>query len=396
MKRLIAAVSLVLLVTAFAYAQKEAPKPNVNKALTLAKQGKFDEAKAIVDAVPTHSKTQDDEKAWFYRGLVYIAMDTSSTYKGGADNVKVGAEALTKATEIAQKSGKKLAVMDEASQMSVPLEDLIARFNYAFLIKGDKLFGQEKFADAVVQFEKGLTLKPDTAIYRYAGYAAHNAGDVDKAIVFIGQYVENGGNNAQAIFLRVGSIYEYKKDFELALKAAREGLKIVPNENNLRQIELNCLIELKRYEEATQNLLASLKANPKDVESNYLLGALYEELKNSDEAKKYFKKCLEIDPKFLKAALSMARYGNIGFQSVKREMDGLDFKKDKDKLLALDKLYLERLREAAVLWESCEKISPNEREVLENLQLIYSPSQLDDKVKYATIEKKMKINGFLE
>ena len=394
MKRLITAVSLVLLVTAFAYAQKEAPKPNVNKALSLTKQGKFDEAKAIVDAVPTHSKTQEDEKAWFYRGLIYIAMDTSSTYKGGNDNVKIGAEALEKAAKLA--GDKKLAVMDEATQMSMPLEDIISRFNYAFLIKGDKLFAQEKFAEAVVQFEKGLTLKPDTAIYRYAGYAAHNANDVDKAIDFIGKYVENGGNNAQAIFLRVGSIYEYKKDFEMALKAARDGLKIVPNENNLRQIELNCLIELKRYEEATQNLLTSLKANPKDVESNYLLGALYEELKNSDEAKKYFKKCLEIDPKFLKAALSMARYGNIGFQSVKREMDGLDFKKDKDKLLALDKLYLEKLREAASLWESCEKISPNEREILENLQLIYSPSQLDDKVKYAAVEKKMKINGFLD
>lgn len=394
MKRLITAVSLVLLVTAFAVAQKEAPKPNVNKALSLAKQGKFDEAKAIIDAVPTHSKTQEDEKAWFYRGLVYIAMDTSSTYKGGNDNVKVGAEALEKAAKLA--GDKKLAVMDEATQMSIPLEDLIARFNYAFLIKGDKLFNQEKFEEAVVQFEKGLTLKPDTAIYRYAGYAAHNANNVDRAIEFMGKYIENGGTNAQAIFLRVGSIYEYKKDFEMALQAAREGLKIVPNENNLRQIELNCLIELKRYEEATKNLLNSLKANPNDVESHYLLGALYEELKNSDEAKKSFKRCLEIDSKFLKAALSLARYGNIGFQTVKREMDGLDFKKDKEKLLALDKQYLEKLREAAALWENCEKINPNEREVLENLQLIYSPSQLDDKVKYAAIEKKMKINGFLE
>lgn len=395
MKQILTA-ALAFVMAANLVAQKEAPKPNVNKALTLAKQGKFDEAKAIVDGVPTHSKTMADDKAWFYRGIVYIAMDTSSTYTGGGDNnVSIGAEAFKKAVELAGPKGK-LAIIDNATGESQTMESLIGAFNYAFLIKGDKLFNAEKFTDAVKQFEKGLTLRPDTAIYRYAAYAAHNGGNVDQAIVFIENYIANGGTNSQAIFLRVGSLYEFKKDYEAALAASREALKSYPNDGNLRQIEFNCLIELKRYKEATDNLLQSVKGNPNDVEALYLLGALYEEQKETALAKEHFAKCLKVDPKYLKAALALARYGNIGFQNVKQEMDKLDFKKDKQKLLELDKVYLDKLREASGLWENCEKIAPNEREVLENLWRIYSPSQLDDKAKYAAVEKRMKINGFLD
>ena len=388
-------VAMVLMMAASLFAQKEAPKPNVNKALTLAKQGKFAEAKAIVDGVPTHEKTKDDSKSWFYRGIIYVAMDTVAGAPGGSENVVTAAEAFRKAGELAGPKGK-LSLTDAATGESKSLDDLIAGFNYAFLIKGDKFFNEEKFSEAVQQFEKGLILKPDTAIFRYAGYAAHNANDVDKAITFIEKYIANGGTNSQAIFLRIGSLYEFKKDYEATLKACRDRLAVAPNDANVRQIELNCLLQLGRYKEATDNLLNVVKANPNDVESLYLLGALYEEQKNSDEAKKYFQKCRTIDPKFLKAALSMARYGTIGFQKVKEEMDALDYKKDKAKLEQLDKTYLQKLRDAAVLWEECERLSPNEREVLENLWRIYSPSQLDEKVKYAAVEKKMKLNGFFD
>src|SRR6185503_2484266 len=78
--------------------EKEAPKPNVNKALNLLRQGKFDEAKAIVDGVPTHEKTMNDAKSWYCRGLVYAAMDTSAAYKGESKgNAKIAGEAFAKA-----------------------------------------------------------------------------------------------------------------------------------------------------------------------------------------------------------------------------------------------------------------------------------------------------------
>jgi tetratricopeptide (TPR) repeat protein len=393
MKR-IASLALLIAFGIAAYAQKEAPKPNVNKALALARQGKYDEAKAIVDAVPSHEKSKIDDKSWFFRGIVYVAMDTSSAYNTTGENYSaVAAEAFAKATELAGPKGK-LSIMDTNSGATQTLPDLIKFFNNIFLFKGDKLFGQEKFPEAIAQFRKGLALSPDTAIFRYAGYAAHNANQPDQTIEFLTKYLDNGGTNSQALFLWVGSIYEYKKDFELALAAARRAMQINPSEANYRQIELNCLIELKRYQEAADNLQGTIAKNPKDIETLYLIGALNEELGKPDQAKEYMKRALEVDPKYMKAAIAIARYGNRGFVDVKQQMDQLDYKKDRAKLEQLDKQYVEKLREAAAGWENCEKIDPKEREVLENLELIYG--RLDDKVKLVPIQNKMKSLGYYE
>jgi tetratricopeptide (TPR) repeat protein len=392
MKRLIVILFVVgVAFTGMAQKEKEAPKPNINKALNLTRQAKFDEAKAIVDGVPTHEKTKGDAKAWYVRGIVYAAMDTSSKYTGGAtDNTKTAGEAFNKAFEIAGPKALILSVIDNGETLMIA--QAVDRFNGKFLNRGDKLFKEEKFKEAVTQFEKGLDLKPDSSIYQYAGYAAYNGEDIDKAILYIGKYMEMGGKNEQAAFLRVGSIFELKKDYEKAVVAAREALKIFPNNANIRKIELNSLISLKRYEEATENLKGALKADPKDVESNFLMGALYEELQKREEAIKYFEIAHNLDPKHLNSALAIAKIRDIeGYKKTKMEMDKLDYKKDKAKLEALDKEYVTKMNEALVRWEEIAKIDPNHVDVLGNLYLLYGQLEMKDKLN-ATISR-MKANG---
>jgi tetratricopeptide (TPR) repeat protein len=377
--------------TGQAQKEKEAPKPNTNKALNLARQGKFDEAKAIVDGVPTHEKTKLDAKAWFTRGIVYAAMDTSSKYTGSAtDNTKIAGEAFNKAYEIAGPKSTTLSVIDNAETLTI--NQAVSSFNTKFLARGDKLFKEEKYKEAVLQFEKGLDLKQDSSIFQYAGYAAYNAEDIDKAILYIGKYMEMGGRNEQAAFLRVGSLFEYKKDFEKSVVAAREALKLFPNNVNLRKIELNSLINLKRYEEATENLKNSLKADPKDVESLWLMGALYEELQNRPEAIKYFEEAFKINPKHLNSALAVAKIRDLeGYKKTKAEMDKLDYRKDKAKLEALDKEYLAKLNESLKMWEEISKIDQNHADVLGNLYLLYGQLEMKDKLTQ-TIAR-MKANG---
>jgi tetratricopeptide (TPR) repeat protein len=394
MKRLtMLVIALVMAFTVWAQKdkEKEPPKPNTNKALNLIRQSKFDEAKAIVDGVPTHSKTKDDAKAWYVRGLVYAAMDTSSKYTGTAtDNVKLAGEAFNKALAIAGPKALTLSVIDNTETLIIT--QAITRINGTFISRGDKLFKEEKFKEAMLQFEKGLDIVPDSSIYQYAGYAAYNAEDLDKAILYIGKYMEMGGKNEQAAYLRVGSLFEFKKDYEKSVVAAREAMKLFPNNKNLRQIELNSLIQLKRYEEATENLKASIKADPKDVESYYLMGALYEELKNRPEARNYFEQANKLDPKHLPSALAMAKIKDIeGYRATKEAMDKLDYKKDKAKLEALDKEYLTKMNESLAMWEGISKIDQNHQDVLGNLYILYG--QLDMKEKLAAVIARMKANG---
>jgi tetratricopeptide (TPR) repeat protein len=392
MKRLmLMLLTLVVTLTVQAQKEKEAPKPNTNKALNLTRQGKFEEAKAIVDGVPTHEKTMSDAKSWLSRGIVYAAMDTSSKYTGGAkDNTKIAGEAFTKALALAGPKAASVTVIDNGETLDI--KSVMARFNSKFLGRGDNLFKQEKFKEAVEQFEKGLEITPDSSIYQYAGYAAYNADDIDKAILYIGKYMEMGGRNEQAAFLRVGSLFEFKKDYEASVDAARQALKLFPNNNNLRKIELNSLITLKRYEEATENLKAAIKADPKDVESYYLMGALYEELKNRAEAKKYFQEAVKLDPKHFNSALALAKISDIeGYKSVKAEMDKLDYKKDKAKLEELDKVYMAKVGESVGVWENMQKLDPNYVETLWNLYSIYGILEMKDK--YNVVKSRLKALG---
>ncbi len=105
MKRLTFLV-LMLAASAVVFAQKPV-KPNLNKALTAWKSGKFDEAKEIVDLATTYEKTMGDAKTWYYRGLVYGSLDTTSNpaYKSLApDAFKTAMESFAKAEELNKNS----------------------------------------------------------------------------------------------------------------------------------------------------------------------------------------------------------------------------------------------------------------------------------------------------
>lgn len=371
--------------------EKAPPKPNVNKALNLLRQGKFDEAKEIVDGVPTHEKTMDDDKAWYARGLVYAAIDTSSAYTGNKDGLaKAAGDSFDKAYAIAGVKSVTLSVVDNGANLFI--DDAVGRINNKYLMTGDKLFKEDKFTEAVSQFEKGLELKEDSSIYQYAAYAAYNAEDIDKTIEYVHKYMDMGGKNEQAAFLMVGSLYEYKKDYERTIVEARRMLKMFPNNVNVRKMELNSLINLKRYEEATKNLEESLKADPKDADAHFLMGALYEEMGQKDEAFKHFQMAVEIDPKHLNAALAVAKMQDInGYKKIKTEMDKLDYRKDKAKLEELDKKYLDEMAKALKRWEEVAKIDQNNPDVLGNLYILYGQLEMKDKLN-ATISR-MKANG---
>lgn len=398
MKRLMLML-LAVVVTLSAQAQekeKEAAKPNVNKAMNLVRQSKFDEAKAIVDGVPTHSKTMNDAKSWFYRGIVYAAMDTSSKYTGGAkDNSKQAGEAFTKALQIAGPKALTTLNITEATG-TLNYTQVLDGFKYKLQKKGNDLFNEEKFAEAMVVLEHGTQLMPeDTVFWQFAGYAAYNAENMDRASEFITKYLELGGTDGRALNLLIGIAYEVKKDCPGSIELARKYIKRFPNNVNLRKIELNCLLELKRYQEATENLKEALVVDPKDVESYYLMGALFEELKNRPEAKKYFEMALKLNPKHLNTNVTLAKIADQeGYKLTKSEMDKLDFKKDKEKMILLDKQYLAQMGEAATRWENVSKIDQNNNDALFNLQLLYG--QLEWKDKLAAIVSRLKALGLYE
>ncbi|SKC82180.1 tetratricopeptide repeat protein [Ohtaekwangia koreensis] len=301
-------VLLLLIIPGIVLAQKEA-KPNINKALTALKSGKLDEAKSIIDAATTYEKTMNDGKTWFYRGVIYGALDTTSSYNATEDLGAVAAASLKKAEELSNGKSATYFVQDNNGGM-ILYDQAITSISNSYLVKGDKAFNAENFKEALKQFEKGIAFKaskPDTTFYEYAGYAAYNSDERQKTMTYLAKYAELGGRRTQALTMPALLAYE-DQNFEAALASAQQVLKIIPNHKDMKAVELNSLIQLKKYDLAAQNLQASVKANPNDAQSLYLLGVLNTELGKMEDAKANFEAALKIQPDYFDAQFNLSNY----------------------------------------------------------------------------------------
>ena len=388
MKKIVIAALLAL--PSIAFAQKEV-KPNINKALNALKTGKYDEAKSMIDAATTYEKTMNDGKTWFYRGLIYGALDTTSAYKSTEDLTTVAATSFKKAEELSGGKASTYFIQDANGGMLL-YDQAKSSISQRYLYNGDKLFATDQFKEALILFEKGITYTDgDTVFYQYAGYAAYNAEERKKASEYLRKYVEKGGRQTQA--LTMAPLLEYEdKNFEQALADARAVLKVLPAQKDMKIVELNSLIELKRYDEASKLLETNLAKNPNDAQENYLLGMLNNELGKEDEAKKNFENAVKADPKHLEASLALARFAYKDAKEIKDEMNKLSISAaDKKKRYELDDIYVSKLKTVLPYWEKCEKLKPDDQTVLDALYLMYS--DLDNKAGLARIEKRYKELG---
>jgi len=386
MKKIV--IALFLAIPGVVFAQKEA-KPNINKALTSLKDGKFDEAKATIDAATTYEKTMNDGKTWFYRGVIYGALDTTSSYQSSENLTAVSAESFEKARQMS--GGKTNSYFITGGTFPLAFDQAIADISNRYLQKGDKLFKQDDFKGALAQFEKGIAFRPDTTFYLYAGYASYNGEERKKAIEYLGLYAKAGGKEKQAITLPALIAYE-DQNFESALVAAREALKTLPGHKDMKAIELHSLIQLEKYDEAATLLQANLKANPNDPQEHYLLGMLNTQLKKPADAKKNFEDAVKLDPNHFEAGLEIARYYYFDAKVIKDEMNALGISAaDKKKRLDLDAIYVSKLKVALPYWQKLEKLKPDNQDVLDGLYTIYG--DLDNQEQLKRLEKRYKELG---
>jgi tetratricopeptide (TPR) repeat protein len=390
------AVLLLLLIPGMVLAQKEA-KPNINKAMTALKSGKLDEAKSIIDAATTYEKTMTDGKTWFYRGIIYGALDTTSSYKSTENLASIAAESLKKADELSKGKSSTYFVQDNNGGMLL-YDQAITSISNSYLVKGDKAFNGEDFKTALVQFEKGIAFKgskPDTTFYEYAGYAAYNADERQKAMTYLAKYAELGGRRTQALTMPALLAYE-DQNYEAALTNAQAVLKIIPDHKDMKAVELNSLIQLKKYDQAAQNLEASVKANPNDAQSIYLLGVLNTELGKMEDAKANFEHALKVQPDYFDAQFNLANYYLVEIDKTSKAINELGIAAaNAKKKQALVQTRVKQSEAAIPYLEKAEKMKiPSkeaEIELLQKLSLLYY--YIADDKNNERVTKRMKALG---
>jgi tetratricopeptide (TPR) repeat protein len=387
-----------------AFGQKEI-KPNVNNAEKALRAGKIDEAKAIIDITTASQEFMVDKKgapsknaakAWFLKGVIYAAIDTTKNEKFKSlvpEGYPVAKEAFDKAKEIDQ--DKSASFINDASGFPLLNSQVTGVLAQSYFDKGIKAYQEEKdYKNAFAFTEKTLYFIPeDTSILMNAGiFFAPAAEEYDKAIDYIKKYQAKGGKSPDAYVVLVDVAYNKKKNVDEAIKILQQAKKEFPKNTDFPQTELSIYLNEKKYDVAKQMVSASLKENPNDTQQLYLLGRLEQETGESEKAKATYSKVLAADPKNFDAAAQLADLYWKDAKVTKDQMSALgNSKADLAKAFELDKVYVEKLKVALPFVENCEKISPDDVNVLYSLLTIYG--DLDIQPSVARVKKRLKTLG---
>lgn len=389
-------ILILLLAPALAFAQKPI-KPNLNKVLNFWKDGKLQEAKEMIDIAETDPKLSLDGKTFYYKGLVYASLDTTSneTFKALAQEpLKTALESFEKAEQMSK--GKGYFVQD-AMGMPVLKEQQLQMLAGYYLNKGASAYQEEDFDAAVADFKKTQAVLPnDTTAYFYAGYALFQKEEYQQAVDQFKGYLEKGGTSADAYSLIINTYSGALENKEEALSWASKAKAKYPTNADFPKVEIGILIDLNRIADAKGGLESAVVKEPNNKILHFYLGYVNSKLEKWDDSKANYNQALKIDPEYFDAQYYLAQIYLIDAEKVKKEMNNLGIsKEDQKKKLDLDKLLVEKYKIALPYWEKANVMKiedANSRiEVLDKLSIMYY--YLGEDAKAAAVEKKLKELG---
>jgi len=396
---------MLMLAATVVYAQKPI-KPNLNKALGLWKDGKLAEAKEMIDAATTFEKTMNNGDTWYYRGLIYASIDTTSnkafeSLKPGA--LDVALESFKKADQLGKK-GSDYFVQTTPTSLPVSKSQQIEGLSNYYLNKGiNYIQADEPNYEASMEalektkkiFESSLPVYGnDTLTYYVLGLAAYNAEKHDQAIDAMNTFIKKGGKNKDAYLILYRIYSGPKEDKEKALEVIRQGKTAIPGNSDFPRIEISLLIDLNRVGEAKDGLEKAVAKEPNDKVLHFYLAYANASLKNKDEAMKHYSEALRIDPNYFEAQYYQAQLFLIDIDALTKQINGLGISAaDNAKKRDLFQQRVKKCEEAIPYLEKAERMRAPDKEmqidVLEKLKLMYYYVADDAKTKAVTAKLKM-------
>ncbi|MEQ8682299.1 MAG: tetratricopeptide repeat protein [Cyclobacteriaceae bacterium] len=382
-------LTLALLVCFAGYSQK---KPKVNKAKSLMDKGELAEAKEILDAATTHEKTMDDGKMWYYRGLLYVQLDTTSNdaYKMLSNNpMETALKSFEKADELGDE-GKEYFYTTSASPFPVTKSEQINNYYSYYYNLGVNEYQESNFREAVDYFDKASFIQPsDTNSVINAAYAAHSGELYDDAKTFYKKAIERGAVNKDYFFNYI-AIVGMENDMEKSLTAVNEALEYFPGDVDLTRNRIDLLIKLDRIDEARTELEKAVAEEPGNPDLQFALGVIHDQLGNRDKAIAAYDKAIEANgthynSNFNKGVLLLDAANDI----IKQQNNLGMTKADKKKYSDLEPVIQQKLKEAMPQWERIVEISPEGDKVQNMEYLVYIYTNLGMKDKASATQKKI-------
>lgn len=368
MKKAIFSMLLMGLVV-FSYAQK---KPNINKAKAAFDKGDFVTAKTIIDQAITHEKTKGKPKTWYYRGIIYAALDTASNEP---EAMKTSIEAFnqTLALDPNQKSVSEFSTTAGVQNVDSRLNGYYTHY----FNKAIENYNEKDFKMAATNFENAYYINPkDTNAVLNAAYAASAIPEKKRAEKNFEKAIKAGVKDKNA-YLQLYNYAVQKEDYNKALKIIRQGKTVHPNDGDLAKYEINLLIQTKQADAAVKKLEGAIKKDPSNPDYFFQMGALQEELKQPDNAKKSYMQAIDLDGNHYNSNYNLGAliFNQVSVIMKEKGQLGLN---ERAKSVELQKKADVKLKEALPYWEKVNMLKENDRPTLETLEYIYGALKMGD------------------
>lgn len=379
MKRLSLFIAMFV-VAGFTFGQK---KPKINQAEKARSNGELAEAKEIIDAAIEHEKTKDDGKTWYYRGLVYASLDTTSNpqYQNLDDNpLQEAMDAFAKAQEIDPDGNYYIT---NANGLPLLLDQQLSTLWGHYLNQGVEAYQAEDLDDAVKYFTKTQLVQPDdTTGYIYAGLAAQSKEDFETASENYHVLIDDLGYKSEDIYNSLIYIESsVNKDDEAALALIRKAKEDFPDNLDFARSEINTLIRMGKVEEAQAGIKEAIKKDTNNPDLYFTMGIMEDEQGNIEAAKDAYEKAIEIDPNYYNAVFNLAVIDYNKAINMLTEKNNLGISSaDQKKAKQMQAKINELLIQALPRWEKANELQPNDRKTLETLQYIYSQLEMNEKL----------------
>jgi len=362
----------LIILTAFASAVAFGQKPNINKAKAAFDKGELAEAKSMIDLAIDYEKTKDNPKTWYYRGMIYASIDTSTN---DPDAMRIAVDSYNKTLELdpTQKS------VTEFTGAGIDNVDSKIQNYYGFYYnKAIADFQEKTFESATENFEKSFFINPsDSNAILNAAYAATAAGNEERANENYRKAIDAGITDIGA-YLRLYNYAIGKEDYDGAYAILDEARVVHPNNVDVMKYQINILIEQDKIGEAKAGIEEAIAKEPTNPDLHFSLGVIQEEQEDLEAAKVSYIKAIEIDSEHYNSNFNLGVMVFNECNILIKERSALGYKEDK-KIAALSTEIDAKLNDALPFWEKLYSLKDDETTILETLEYIYLSLKMNDK-----------------
>lgn len=356
-----------------------AQKSNRTSAYMYLEKGKLDKAKQSIDLAVKNEKTKNDPKTWLYYGEIYysIAASPLPAFK------KLDPNASQKALKALEKAKK----LDAKHKVDKDANNYLKKLTAVFYAQGAEVFKQKNYKKAIEYFKNAFEVAQNTGGFDTT--AAFNIGiggvlgnEPKVAAEYLKKCVDVNFNEPR-IFIYYNRALQQLGDTASAQKVIDLGRKRYPENLSLLLEQAQLFLEKGQANE----LIASLKEaiakkpdNPANANFNFLIGKSYDDMGKRDLAEEFYKKALEVNPKFFEAYYNIGAIYVNAASKLQKEANNLPLEKVKE-YNAINGKANAQLKIAVPWLEKALEIRPNDEPTIHALKEAYTRLKMNDKLK---------------